>query len=196
MLCALCSQSETSTERFLSAVQSSCFAQQTADLNHWHQVPWSRHFLNCLRGILVADLLIWSRALAFNPPFQHLFSPDAIDLELGGVQSWPLICADWASPNPSTSIKSLWHGIIGMGATPGSAVCYNGFRRNHLGTWPLWISVCIYNTHWHRYLHEYKYLVIHTLIKIFLYRAGTYSTLNTYRYLGDVFNFEYLWISI
>ena len=91
MLCALCSQSETSTEGFLSAVQSSCFAQQTADLNHWHQVPWSRHFLNCLRGILVADLLIWSRALAFNPPFQHLFSPDAIDLELGGVQSWPLI---------------------------------------------------------------------------------------------------------
>ena len=34
MLCALCNQSEIPTERCLSAVQSSCFAQQTATMSH------------------------------------------------------------------------------------------------------------------------------------------------------------------
>ena len=48
MLCALSNQSETPTERFLSAVQSS-------DLSH---LPCSRHLLSCLCRILGADLLI------------------------------------------------------------------------------------------------------------------------------------------
>ena len=84
MLCALCNQSETPTERFLSAVQSSCFAQQTADLSH--HVPWSSHLLSCLRRILGADLLIGAQAVVFNPHFQLFFSPEANDLELGGVK--------------------------------------------------------------------------------------------------------------
>ena len=29
--------------------------------------------------------------MAFNPHFQHFFSLDAIDLELGGVKSWPAV---------------------------------------------------------------------------------------------------------
>ena len=91
MLCALCNQSETATERFLSAVQSSCLAQQTADLSH--HVPWSRRLLSCLRRLIGADLLIGARAVAFNPHFQHFVSPDAIDMELGGVQSWPAVPA-------------------------------------------------------------------------------------------------------
>ena len=51
VLCALCNQSETPTERFLPAVQSSCFAQQTADLNH--HVLWSRRLLSCHLAVFV-----------------------------------------------------------------------------------------------------------------------------------------------
>ena len=113
MLCALCNQSVTPTERFLSAVQSSCFAQQTAYDGVDH-VRWSRHLLSCLRRTLGADLFIGARAVALNPHFQHFFSPDAIDLELGGVQSWPAVpalllldsFAPTESPNHSTSIES------------------------------------------------------------------------------------------
>ena len=42
--------------------------------------------LSCLRGILGADL-----AVAFYPRFQLFFSPNVIDLQLGGVQSLPTI---------------------------------------------------------------------------------------------------------
>ena len=45
--------------------------------------------LSCLRGILGTDLLIGAQAVAFNPHFQHFLSSFAIDLELGGIHSWP-----------------------------------------------------------------------------------------------------------
>ena len=81
----------TPTERFFTAVQSSCFSKQTAELNH--HVLWSRHLLSCIRGILGTDLLIGAWAVAFNPHFQHFFSPDAMDLELGDIQTWPAVPA-------------------------------------------------------------------------------------------------------
>ena len=87
MLCNLCNQNATPSERFLTAVQSSCLAQQMADLSY--HVPWSRHLLSCLCGILGADLLIGARAVVFNPHFRYFFSPDVRDSELGFVQSWP-----------------------------------------------------------------------------------------------------------
>ena len=74
----LCNLSETWTERFLSAMQSSFFAKQTADFNH--HVPWSRHLLSCLRGILGADLLIGARAVVLNPHFQHFWSWEMFNL--------------------------------------------------------------------------------------------------------------------
>ena len=43
MLCNLCNQNATPSERFLNAVQSSCLEQQMADLSY--HVPWSRHLL-------------------------------------------------------------------------------------------------------------------------------------------------------
>ena len=58
-----------------------------ADLSY--HVPWSRHLLSCLCGILGADLLIGARAVVFNPHFRYFFSPDVRDSELGSIQSWP-----------------------------------------------------------------------------------------------------------
>ena len=69
------------------SVQSSCLAQQTADLSY--DVLWSRHFLSSLSGIQGANLLIGARAVAFNLHFQSIFTPDVRDSELGSVQSWP-----------------------------------------------------------------------------------------------------------
>ena len=87
MLCNLCNQNATPSELFLTAVQSSCLAQQMADLSY--HVQWSRHLLSCLCGILGADLLIGARAVVFNPHFRYFFSPDVRDSELGSIQSWP-----------------------------------------------------------------------------------------------------------
>ena len=55
-------------------------------------VRWSRHLLSYLR-VLGADLLIGTRAMVFNPHFQHFFSPEAIGLELGGVPFRPAVPA-------------------------------------------------------------------------------------------------------
>ena len=91
MLCNLCNQNATLSERFLTAVQSSFLAQQKADLSYhvpWsrlsYHVPWSRHhrhLLSCLCGILGADLLICARAVVFNPHFRYFFS------QVSGIQS-------------------------------------------------------------------------------------------------------------
>ena len=56
MLCNLCNQTVTPSERFLVAVQSSCLAQQMADLSY--HVPWSRHLVSCLCCTLGAHLHI------------------------------------------------------------------------------------------------------------------------------------------
>ena len=55
MLCALCNQSDAPTERFFTAVQSSCFPQQTADLKQ--HVPLVHHWLSCLCGKLCSLVL-------------------------------------------------------------------------------------------------------------------------------------------
>ena len=49
----------------MTAVQSSCLAQQRADLSY--HVPWSRNLLSCLCSILGSDLLIGARDVVFNP---------------------------------------------------------------------------------------------------------------------------------
>ena len=87
MLCNLCNQNVTLSGRFLTAVQSSCLAQQMADLSY--HVLWSRHLLSCLCCILGADLLVGAGAVVFNPHLQYFFSPDVLDSELGSIQSWP-----------------------------------------------------------------------------------------------------------
>ena len=77
MLCNLCNQNATPSELFLTAVQSSCLAQQMADLSYH---IWSRHLLSCLCSILGADLLRGGRTVVFNPHFLY-FSPDVWDSE-------------------------------------------------------------------------------------------------------------------
>ena len=86
MLCNLRLCNQTASP-FLTALQSSCLAQQMADLSD--HVPWSRYLLSCLCGILGADLLVGAPAVVFNPHFRYFFSPDVLDSELGPIQSWP-----------------------------------------------------------------------------------------------------------
>ena len=120
----------------MSAVQSTCFAQQTANLSH--HVSWSRHLLSCLRRILGADLLIGARAVVFNPHFQHFFSPEAIDLELGGVQFWPavpvllLLDSFLLTERAQILAQAAAHCSVVwvLRPLPGSAVCDSCFRLN------------------------------------------------------------------
>ena len=94
MLCNLCNQIVAPSEIFLAVVQSSCLAQQMADLSY--DVLWSGHLLSlrllsCLSGILRIDMSIGAQAEVFNPQIQYLSEsfPDIRDSVLGSVQSWP-----------------------------------------------------------------------------------------------------------
>jgi ribonuclease HI len=73
-------------EAFLNHVVSCCRSQDTAD-GEYH-VPWSRHLLACLRGVLETDVLVGARAVTYHPHFAHFCSPEATDAALGADMDW------------------------------------------------------------------------------------------------------------
>ena len=83
MLCNLSKR----TESFLTAVQSSCFAKQKADLSY--HLLWICQLLSCLCGNLRADLLVSARTVESYPRFKCFYSANVRDSGLGSVQSWP-----------------------------------------------------------------------------------------------------------
>jgi len=60
-------------EAFLNHVVSCCRSQDTAD-GEYH-VPWSRHLLACLRGVLETDVLVGARAVNVPPSLCTLLLP-------------------------------------------------------------------------------------------------------------------------
>jgi hypothetical protein len=54
---------------------------------------WSRHLLACLQRIIGAELLIGSRAVAYNPHFRFFDSPFSGDPWLGATPVWPSVTA-------------------------------------------------------------------------------------------------------
>ena len=110
LLCAMQNEQQdhsSPSSLFLRHLRASCLAQQRADAEY--QVHWSRHLLACLHRITGAELLIGSRAVAYNPHFRFFVSPFPGDRWVGATQEWPevkaLLILD--SFEPTTRIK-LW----------------------------------------------------------------------------------------
>jgi hypothetical protein len=87
MLLFTTDQDMVPSELFMRNVITSCYSQQQADEDYY--VPWSRHLLACLRGILAVDFIVGTRAVTSNPHFQHFFSPVETDSYLGALTDWP-----------------------------------------------------------------------------------------------------------
>ena len=82
-------------------MQSSCFAQQTANLSHHN--PMSRHLLSCLQRVLgaLAYLLIGARAVAFKP---LIWSWGCARVSNIGQQSRLILLLDSFEPNELAQI--------------------------------------------------------------------------------------------
>ena len=108
-------QAQTLHEAFLNSVVASCRLQGIAD-GEYH-VPWSRHLLSCLRGILGTDLLVGARAVTFNPHFAHFCSPDAEDSALGAEVEWEPLAAlllldSFAPENRLVVLNQALHHVV------------------------------------------------------------------------------------
>ena len=113
MLCAMQSEQQNQSipsSLFLRHLRASCLAQQRADAEY--QVHWSRHLLASLQRITGAELLIGSRAVAYNPHFRFFASPFTGDRWLGATPVWPSVTAllTLDSFEPTARTK-LWQSV-------------------------------------------------------------------------------------
>ena len=87
MLLVTANQDVVPSELFMQNMVISCYSQQQADEDYC--VPWSRHLLACLCGILTVDFIVGTRAATSNPHYQHFFSPVETDSCFGAPKDWP-----------------------------------------------------------------------------------------------------------
>ena len=94
-----------SRQVFLSAVLSSCFAQETADLSHL--VPWSHHLLSYFCKNFRGRFAHFQHFSRFY--WSETGSSGRCPILASSTCSLTtrLICANWMSPNPSSSSDSL-----------------------------------------------------------------------------------------
>jgi len=116
MLLVTAKQDVVPSELFMHNVVISCSSQQQADDDFY--VPWSRHLLACLRGILAVDFIVGTRAVMSNPHYQHFFSPVESDSCLGALTDWlpqpALLLLDCFDPEQRSAIleRAAQHGHI------------------------------------------------------------------------------------
>ena len=114
MLLVAANQDVVPSELFMQNMVISCYSQQQADEVYY--VPWSRHLLDCLCGILTVDFIVGTRAVTSNPHYQHFFSPVETDSCFGAAKDWPplpaLILLDCFDPEKRSTIleQAVRHG--------------------------------------------------------------------------------------